>query len=212
MLGQVTVLNKELLVNILCKFKNIFSSLPGLKVVLQPVPRYLFGPCCLEEGHCTGTSEVGYAVDLLKKIMVVKKQLSDHLSAVYTNVCIPDSFAAMFPNCKSLGDIAAALKSGTASDNVHLTSEGYQLLTSSLEKVMESKSAASFSLSGDVAGEKPLAFYWRGFQSPAGAPRPANAASHHGNRSNGGGKWHAISTRTSKRGCGDPYPPRRRGK
>jgi len=204
-LGEVTTVTKELLTCILKKLKPVLDLLPGVKICISPLPRYLHTPCCKDLEHCVGTEQLTHAAELLGQVAKVRKHLKDHLTSVHANMFVPDFLTMMFPGCSTHDSVSQALKHLTMSDGVHLTKEGYRLLADTVNHYIENKIASSCVVSGPGAGEKPAAYYWRGFSSPVGAARPERKAFYHENRA-GGGKIQTLRGGMNNRG-GRSYPP-----
>jgi len=175
MLSKVSVCNKESLFSVLDKLKNVMGRLPGPKVCLPPLPRYLHKGCCEEEGHCEGVDLPTHAADLLGKCQSIRKYLKEYMVARYNGTWVPDTIQQLFPDCTNMGSLANGLKDLYARDNVHLTREGYSKVADIILECIATRFSASVSVSGPQGGppgEKPQAFFWRGFVSPIGSARP----------------------------------------
>ena len=188
MLGKVSVSNKESVQIVLSKIVPILNSTSCFKVCLPPLPRYMFTPCCANEGHCEGLSEVDYPVDLYTQTLGLRKVMRDFLHSRVANVWVPDSVASLTPDSNSVLEQVEKIKSYFSSDGVHLNSTGNRALASCVKKIIDEHTAASICVSGRGP---PGEFFWRGFVSPVGSARPKNAASLHPARGygGGGGKW-----------------------
>jgi hypothetical protein len=89
------------------------------------------------------------------------------------NVLMPTTIA-------NAADSLLYLQEISQKDGVHFTHEGYynlaknvgQIVHTKLERVMPGQSTAASVLSGSTRRR----WYWRGFRSPLGAPRPSNSA------------------------------------
>ena len=167
------------------------------KVVLPPLPRYLFNGCCDAPGCCEGVGETGLALDLLQKSLTVRRQLRDYLTATYPNLLVPEVYDLMFPEASSPGKIMDSLRDISDPDGVHLTREGYRLWVKAVVSFTELKYVQK---SSEKTGKSKL-FFWRGFLSPAGTDRPTNQAAVHQNRTAGGGKW--APGKQAERGRGE---------
>ena len=162
----------------------------SLKVLLPPLPRYLFSPCCDTDGHCDSIGEVDYPVDLYTQTLGLRKLMRDFLHCRVANIWVPDTVAQLSPDCTSVIERLEKLKLYYSEDGVHLNNIGNTALSVIVKKIVEDHFAAPVSVSGRVpSGE----FFWRGFVSPVGSSRPKNQASFHPGRSSGGGggggKW-----------------------
>ena len=205
LLGKVTTINKELLVGTLRKLREVINLLPGLKVCVAPLPRYLFTACCSEPDHCVGIGTPDHPAEMLSQVAKVRKVLREHLTSVHANIHVPDLLSKMLPGCNTHESLAGALRNLSGYDGVHLTTEGYDLLAETIHHFVSTKDAVSSNVTGRAAnGEKPAVFYWRGFASPVGAARPERKFAYHDNRSGGGKLSHRFGP--NKRG-GRSYPP-----
>jgi len=206
LLGKVTVATKEILVCILKKLNGVFSKLPGLKICISPLPRYLTNGCCEDMDHCTGTSDPEHGKNIIACVAKVRKVLREFVTSVHSNVFVPDFLSLMLPGCNTNAAVATALSDLTLQDGVHLTPLGYKKLAECIDRYVQNKIALANVVSGPGAtGEKPFSFYWRGFVSPVGAARPDRRAAFHENKS-GGGKMVTVRNSGAYRG-GRSYPP-----
>ena len=155
-IGEVTTVSKELLTCILKKLKPVLDLLPGPKICIAPLPRYLHTPCCPELDHCVGTEQPGYSAELLGQVSKVRKYLKDHLTSVHSKVFVPDFLSLMFPSCTNLDSVSFALKDLTLDDGVHLTREGYKLLADTVNQYITNKVAASCFVTGPAQGRNRL--------------------------------------------------------
>ena len=200
MFGKVTVSTTESLQHILGKLVPLYQAVPCLKIVLPPLPRYLYSPCCISDDHCVGIGELGYADDLLDKTIGIRKTLRDFLYSRVSNVWVPDALGGLVPGSPMLAEPWRELFSG---DGVHLNDLGSSRLADLVKTIVEDKFAASSCVSGPPSLNE---YFWRGFVSPVGSSRPKNSAAHHANRSVGGGKWKSRFGGPSG-GGGRSYPP-----
>ena len=115
MFGKVTVSNTNSLHHILSKLVPLFETILCLKIVLPPLPRYLFNPCCTGDEHCDGIGQVGYTEDLLEKTIGLRKVLRDYPYSCVSNVWVPNTVTSFTSNLENL-----TLDNLFASDGVHL--------------------------------------------------------------------------------------------
>jgi len=206
LLGDVTTINKELLVGILKKLREVINLLPGVKVCLSPLPRYLYSPCCTDPDHCGGVGTSDHPAKMIQQVGKVRKILREYLTSVHANIYVPDLLSQMLPGCNSGDALAAALGGFTEPDGVHLNPEGYNILAETIHEFVRTKDTVQSHVSGRaVPGEKPATYYWRGFASPVGAARPDRKFAYHENRP-GGGKLLSNRFGQNQRG-GRSYPP-----
>jgi len=191
MYGKVTVNSKDSTHHVLEKLLPVFGAVPGLKIVLPPLPRYMFSPCCGDPSHCEDIGNASYAAELLEKTVVLRKTLRDFLHARVSNVWVPDTVSKLSGNHTSITSQVEGLRTVFANDGVHLSAEGADEYSRIVKGIIDEKIAAPIRVSG---GGKPREYFWRGFVSPHGSSRPNNMSAVHHNRQPGGGKWRGPST------------------
>ena len=180
--------------------------LPGLKICIAPLPRYLHTPCCADQDHCVGVGTPHYPARLLAQVAKVRKILREYLLGNHANIHVPDLLSLMLPGNNTGEALAAALSNLSGYDGVHLTTEGYSLLAETIHEFVSVKNTSVSHVSGlAAAGEKPGMYYWRGFASPVGAARPERKFAYHDSRS-AGGKMVRNRFAHSHRG-GRSHPP-----
>jgi hypothetical protein len=194
--GRVQVCDREAVVTTLDRAKGIFKALPGTKVVLTPIPRYLFKSCCDNQDHCTGTGEDAHVHHLLEGTVGLRKHIQDGLiKSGVTNFVVPDMIQRLTGEKTDIPKMADELRKITSQDNVHLTGAGYGTLADVVTATISESCTAPPSVSGPGAVPRPK-FFWRGFQSPVGAARCKDKAmsfkmahSAIGGNTNDGSKW-----------------------
>jgi hypothetical protein len=207
--GRVTTCTLETLNTMLNKARPIFDAIPGTKLCVPPLPRYLRTPCCDAEGHCEGITESDYAVDLMSKTLGLRRQIKEFMvQKGHSTVFVPDTIRLLCPTSTSTSEIVNTFMSFSHSDGVHLLDDGYATLGTALLKVLGERIATNAAVSGK-SGEG-RSFYWRGFTSPVGSARPKNTTSNYKDSHPGGGKWREppnrfYSSRSAGRGRGKPY-------
>jgi len=213
MTGQVTTCSKESLSHFLGSVKTVLENVPGIKICLPPLPRYLFSPCCSEQGHCDGIGTVQYAPVLLEKTLGIRRVMKDQLYGLYGNsVVVPDTVQRMYPECKTTHELLSELEKVSMVDGVHLTREGYDRVADVVKQVITEKLSVDVLVSGGRdQGEKPV--FWKGFLSPVGSSRPKNSTQQYKLTHSAGGKWrndsrHASTAVYNRRG-GAPSGGRR---
>jgi hypothetical protein len=161
----------------------LFELQKNDKIILPPLPRYLFRGCCPEYGHASNVSEEGYQLEMLDGLArlrsILKKQI---VNIGLDKAWVGDGVGDLVPpSIKNKDDIIVCLRESCAADGVHYTDEGYATLSSNIHSALESKFAkrwesmsAAVSVSGK--GERHGNFYWRGFLSPVGSTRPKSTA------------------------------------
>jgi hypothetical protein len=181
--GRITVCDDKV-------FKGLVESVLPLfhffkesgKVVVPPLPRYVFRGCCPEFAHAPNVAEQEHASEILSKGThlrgILKKQL---LGSGLQKFWVCEAGKVLMPtSCANASDFLLYLQEISQKDGVHFTSEGYhnfaknvrEIILTKLERVLSGQSSAASVLSGSTRRR----WYWRGFQSPVGAAGPANSA------------------------------------
>jgi hypothetical protein len=149
-----------------------------IRLLVPPLPRYMYHPCCGEQSHCTNVKTASYPETILmgniRLRSLLKKKLAQGPNGTYwvADTCCMVSNA----NLKTVPEKLVELKGTFAQDGVHLTGLGYRNLAKNLCDLIlqcqdvplgshrfQNKSAA-VPLSG--TGQR---YFWRGFTSPVGS-------------------------------------------
>jgi len=208
--GRVTTCTLETLHALMNKAAPIIDALPGHKVCIPPIPRYLRTPCCDVEGHCDGIIEPDHAVDLMSKTLVVRRQLKEYMvQKGIPNAWVPDMLRMVFPTASTTSTLTDQVLTVTHADGVHLVDDGYAMLGNVLLDVVKTRLASNTAVSGESSSGLSR-FYWRGFTSPTGSARPKPSVTAYKDSHPGGGKWRAPPTNRQYnnnpvRGRGKPY-------
>ena len=186
--GKVTICSKESLKTFMQSVKVVMEILPGLKVCVPPLPRYLFKACCNEQGHCEGVGTVQYPGTLLEKTLTCRRVMKDFLTGQFSDtVVVPDLVQKMFPGAKSTTELLSEIRKFSAADGVHLLADGYGLVADVLKDVITEHFAAVVPVSGGKGCGRPV--FWKGFLSPTGSSRPKNTVQSYKYTHQPGGKW-----------------------
>jgi len=186
--GKVTTSTPDMTQTLLDRAGPLLDAIPGLKVCIPPLPRYLRTPCCDTDGHCDGMNDPDYVTELIGKTLGVRKQMRDHLINRGGPSCwVPDTVRMLVPGINSTAEIGIAMCDLSAEDGVHLIDSGYRKLAETIIETVHTRTLAN----SDIAGksEKGRSFYWRGFTSPVGSARAKNTNFCYKETHPGGGKW-----------------------
>jgi hypothetical protein len=180
MAGEVVVCDTEIFKNLVEMSMPILECLPEhTKIVIPPLPRYLFDPCCQQEGHCTNVGMQSHAGKLLGDVMALRNRLKRTMvsklgSRVWiTDSCCPTGEAADM----NIPERITALRDVCAKDGVHFTLTGYRNVATVVaglvidhgkgagtRPLLKAQSSAAVVLSGR-SGQ----YMWHGFVSPSGS-------------------------------------------
>jgi hypothetical protein len=160
--------------------KEVFEiSVPCVKIVVPPLPRHLYKPCCNNRKHSTNFKSEGYELNMLQATTHFRPLLKDAvakmgvskffvLDGVGGTLGVPAS-----ENCGAAAEIIQELKNYCGSDGVHYTETGYANLTRTLISAINGIRSGTVTksvvdkqgISGKRGGGT---FFWRGFISPVG--------------------------------------------
>jgi hypothetical protein len=157
----------------------LLSAQNAKKIVIPPLPWYVFNPCCSGKNHCTNFTEDNYAVKSLdgttKLRAVLKKELANIGMKNYWIIDGTGSLIGTPPgenpgsNSKIVGDLRKFL----ANDGVHLTPAGNKNVATNIISALAGI-GKTLPKCDDTAGiscpgsRKSREFFWRGYTSPVG--------------------------------------------
>ena len=203
LLGDITVCSDNSFKSLVSKIVSLITVNIVPSVVLPPIPRYIAGGCCTEDGHSTNVGKVGFPEEMVSKIANLRKVLKGELTgSTLGGFWVTDVIGCL--DSAGVGNIntpptADSLKELFTPDNVHLTSLGYSKLAKgileSVDLALKKQSTSDCVVSG---GRQ--TFFWRGFISPHGGTRTVHRASEYKQR---GGR-----VGSSERGRGHLHPYR----
>ena len=149
-----------------------------IKILIPPMPRYLFNGCCENPLHCVNVKESTHAESLLSATFRLRTLLKRKMAGT-----VPGS-AWVMESCSVLldsGELTVTEKIGklravSGIDGVHLKPEGSENLAKNIIGIVKKfelglvgripwkNGSAAVSLSGDGSRH-----YWKGFASPVGS-------------------------------------------
>jgi hypothetical protein len=163
----------------------LLSAQQVKKVLIPPLPRYLFTPCCNSPSHCTNILQDGYmekSLNGLSKLRgCIKKEC---VSMGVQNFWVADGTGALIgtPPGESSGPVTEVLpdlKGKLASDGVHIAPEGNRNFAKNIIEILDKmkNNITGIAVSPSVAGKK-AEYFWRGFRSPVGDALGRASAAH----------------------------------
>ena len=145
------------------------------KVVVPPLPRYMFGGCCKSLGHSTNTSDTDHPTKTLANHIRQRKCITQLITlGGQKKVKVLDFVGVFCADQSPPENKAEILRHFTANDNVHLTPAGYSKLADKItEESLALLSHGIVALAGthrkDISNRPPRV--WRGFVSTPGFGR-----------------------------------------
>ena len=134
--GRVKLAGREVVIERFEVILPILQMANKFRVaLLSPIPRYITGGCCQEEGHCQNWDTVNFASDQLRDLERVRNNLRDCVfranDRAVKSVKIVNP-VKLFGGGRDLGDTAQALKAVWGGDPVHPSPEVYQRIAEEL--------------------------------------------------------------------------------
>jgi hypothetical protein len=111
------------------------GKLPGIKILIPPLPRHLFKGCCTDKEHSTNVKDEGYSLTLLRETIRFRHLLkSALLSMGADNFFVIDGVGALIGipaggNRRTAMEILLELERVSAPDGVHFNEIGYKNLS-----------------------------------------------------------------------------------
>jgi hypothetical protein len=163
----------------------LLSAQTARKIVIPPLPRYVFNTCCGTASHCTNFSEESYAESILNGVSrlrgILKKEcanlgMRNHWTLDGIGALLGTNLGESYgTNKEALPELRAVL----AKDGVHLEPAGNRNVSKAIIEAIE-KLAIGYAQSDPVLDtgsgsgfsggcpRKEKSFFWRGFSSPTG--------------------------------------------
>ena len=169
MLGDIVTATDEGISEIFRKTMPIFEKIKEYaKIAIPPIPRYVFGGCCADPTHSTNVGTPEHEQQMItahyRARNTIKKQMIATLAKNSRTFDLLGSITP--PNQSRMEQHLDALKKHTSSDNVHLTSSGYEKIAQGLLKEIEKLCQSE----GKTATKQnmPETRNWKGFISSSG--------------------------------------------
>ncbi len=142
------------------------------RLFTHPIPRYIFGSCCLDLAHGPTVSMGGHAERMIGEHCCIRQELKYILlKDGIRNKRVLDTLETLTSK-STVSEQLAALRPLVARDNVHLTALGYKALAEGIYREVKNfevpKSKGKHSISGLQLVK---AAEWHGFVSNQGVGR-----------------------------------------
>jgi hypothetical protein len=188
--GEVGVCDTETFVRLCGTTSGIYEACKdSIKIVIPPLPRYLYTSCCGNKRHCTNRANDDYTLSLLQATTHFRPLLKDALLRQGTeNFFVLDGIGALLgilpgENRGAPSEIIKDLEKYCAADGVHYSEPGYanfaktaMAASTGIANGSLTKSALKNPKNANFAGQT---YFWRGFTSPVGARLAAPATGGH---------------------------------
>jgi hypothetical protein len=172
--GEVTVCNDETFKKLIGIVAPFFSLSAGLsKIVIPPLPRYVFDTCCSQDTHCTNVRGEKHASEILNKADHLRNVMKGELNRLgVPNFRVTEGWTSIqgvkYP---SREENVSALRHLTTADGVHFTRDGYENLANAIRNTVTSKDKIA-AVDSRAGNGRRGTFFWRRFISPNGSTRP----------------------------------------
>jgi hypothetical protein len=184
--GEVGVCDDCTFAKLCCAVQPIIDSCgSAIKIIVPPLPRYLYTGCCANKFHCTNVSNEDYELRMLQATMHFRPLIKDALLSTGTDrFFVLDGIGALLGipagnNRGAATEILKELSNYCAQDGVHFNERGYvnlaKVISSAISGVQSGLLTRSDPGTGSISGRKKTTFFWRGFTSPVGYTGPRNA-------------------------------------
>jgi len=191
MLGDVVATPDSMLIEQVGLLASLISACPGQqKIILPPIPRYLFGGCCTNTEHATNTTSPDHGTNSLAQHSRQRKTLIKSLvDRGLKNFKVLDVIGSFCDTHTNTPNKLATLKPLFEHDNVHLTPQGYltlskNIISTATTLLTETQKITTPCTSPGTQSNRS----WHGYHSTAGFGRISTRQLGGGGR--GGGRNH----------------------
>jgi hypothetical protein len=204
--GEIRLVADDIFKKITDSLKPVLlSAQKNVKIIIPPLPRYLFTKCCANPGHGVNFGQDWYQEKILDGCTHLRNTLKK---------CVVDMGTEKFWVLDGMGavlgvnsgtdrggnrEILADLEPFMANDGVHLSEAGYKNLARVIKTTITSVYTGKLGKQNIATNTGTLpaqerSYYWRGYISPCGSVRPRS-----GLKSRAGKQWRHHG------GHGGPY-------
>jgi hypothetical protein len=180
MKGPVVICETETYKKIIRSLSPVLlSAQDAVKVLIPPLPRYVFSPCCSNPQHCTNLGTEGAVEKLVNGVTNLRNILKKECGVMnIKNHWVLDGVGALsgVPVAHTAGsnrELLPELKGSLADDGVHLSQDGTRKLALSIVSAINGVNTGVLTKSfantnAGKSGEAKRDFFWRGYLSPVG--------------------------------------------
>jgi hypothetical protein len=169
----------------------LLSAQSKLKILIPPLPRYVFDKCCGNPAHCTNCSDPEHPEKILNGVTRLRNVLKKHVGELgVSNFWVLDGTGiGAILGVDSGNDrggnreVLAELHPLLGRDGVHFSEVAYNNIARVIIRIVTNLTAGTLgkkTLTGSATNTSVLQeqqYYWHGFTSPCGSTRPR--AHHH---------------------------------
>jgi hypothetical protein len=181
--GEILPVSDDLFTKINDSLKTILlSAQDHIKIIIPPLPRYVFDRCCTNTSHCKNFCTDNYQTKVLDSCTHLRNILKKRLAEMgCANYWVLDGLGAILgvnsgTDRGGNSEIIAELRPYLGSDGVHLNEMGYKnlanVICATVTSIFTGKLGKKHDTNTSLSVPKVQNFYWRGFNSPCGSTRP----------------------------------------
>jgi hypothetical protein len=176
--GDIGVSDDDAFVKLVNTTGELFETTARcVKIIVPPLPRYLYTPCCNNRKHSTNFKEEGYELNMLHATTHFRPLLKETVTKMGAErFFVLDGVGGLLgvpagENRGAASEILRELKNSCGTDGVHFTEVGYANLTRTIISAFAGIRAGT--LTKSAVGKQGISghhgsFFWRGFVSPVG--------------------------------------------
>jgi hypothetical protein len=179
--GELRMVSDDIYKKITDSLKPVLlSAQKNYKVIVPPLPRYIFCKCCGNPAHITNFGQDRYQEKILDGCTHLRNILKKNVADLGTEkFWVLDGLGAVLGVDSGVDrggnrEIISELEPYLASDGVHFSDTGYRNIARVIVKTIESLHTGKIG-KNKTTNASPFqgrVYYWRGFISPVGAVRP----------------------------------------
>jgi hypothetical protein len=188
------ILTDDTLFKIITDFLSpvLLSAQNKLKILIPPLPRYVFDKCCNNPAHCKNCTDPEHPEKILNGVTHLLNVLKKHVGDLGVgNFWVLDGIGAILgvESGKNRGgnrELLADLHPLLGRDGVHFSELAYNNLARVIIRTkidINTRTLGKKTLTGSATNTSILQeqqYYWRGFTSPCGSTRPRTQHRHPG--------------------------------
>jgi hypothetical protein len=183
--GAITTVDENIFKKLIHLLGEVLMSAQSyIKIIIPPLPRYLFHRCCNRTGHSTNVGNDSHSMDLLSRTYKLEELLKTELTTLgVENFWVLNGVGGLLglpltDNKIPIEEILLDLKGVFHTDGVHYTESTYRNLTkSAVDATLFALKGAQNQVAVDNSVIQPprSTYSWRGFTSPMGIRLPPSA-------------------------------------
>ena len=169
-MGDVVASPDEALVGQVLGLRQVLDFLKDTKkVLIPPIPRFVFGGCCASKHHAPNTTAPDHPVKMLTEHIRQRRTITKALvNSKASHFRVTDVLGIFAATHDSLTEKARKIRTFMHKDNVHLTPAGYRLLAEEIVldcDIISSKQQSTAKQLRTPTASPSEEKMWRGFRT-----------------------------------------------